>query len=69
MPRQTAARASRDSQAHPGRPRQSELDQRIADATLTLLREGGPAAVTMESVAARAGVAKTSVYRRHANRG
>jgi AcrR family transcriptional regulator len=45
------------------------LDQRIDDAVLGLLREGGPDAVTMENVAARAGVAKTSIYRRHANRG
>lgn len=36
---------------------------------LALLREGGPAAVTVEAVAAKAGVAKTSIYRRHANRG
>jgi AcrR family transcriptional regulator len=36
---------------------------------LALLREGGPDVVTMESVAARAGIAKTSIYRRHANRG
>lgn len=41
---------------------------RIADAALGLLRERGPSAVTMESVASRAGIAKTSVYRRHANR-
>ena len=47
----------------------SRLDQRMSEAVLGLLREGGPAAVTMESVAARAGIAKTSIYRRHANRG
>ena len=54
---------------HAGRPRQSDLDVRIADAALALLRERGPSAVTMEGVAARAGIAKTSVYRRHHNRG
>jgi AcrR family transcriptional regulator len=54
--------------ARAGRPRQADLDGRISNAVLALLREGGPDAVTMESVAARAGVAKTSVYRRHANR-
>ena len=53
----------------PGRPRQAELDQRLESAVLGLLRAGGPAAVTVEAVAARAGVAKTSIYRRHANRG
>ena len=55
--------------ARAGRPRQADLDQRIGDAVLGLLREGGPDAVTMENVAARAGIAKTSIYRRHANRG
>ena len=58
-----------DPPARAGRPRQADLDQRIGDAVLGLLREGGPDAVTMESVAARAGTAKTSIYRRHANRG
>ena len=55
--------------SRPGRPRQADLDQRLEAAVLALLRQGGPAAVTMEGVAARAGVAKTSIYRRHANRG
>jgi AcrR family transcriptional regulator len=53
----------------PGRPREADLDRRIGDSVLALLREGGPAAVTMEGVATHAGVAKTSIYRRHANRG
>jgi AcrR family transcriptional regulator len=44
------------------------MDQRIADAVVALLREGGPDAVTMENAASRAGIAKTSIYRRHANR-
>lgn len=55
--------------ARPGRPRQPDLDQRLESAVLGLLREGGPSAVTVERVAARSGVAKTSIYRRHANRG
>jgi AcrR family transcriptional regulator len=54
--------------SRPGRPRQADLDGRLAEAVLALLREGGPAAVTVEGVATRAGVAKTSIYRRHANR-
>ena len=53
----------------PGRPRRADLEARLETAVLALLREGGPAAVTVEGVAARAGVAKTSIYRRHANRG
>ena len=55
--------------SRPGRPRQADLDQRLESAVLALLREGGPAAVTMEGVAAKSGVAKTSIYRRHHNRG
>lgn len=54
--------------ARPGRPRVADLDQRLEAAVLALLHEGGPSAVTMEGVAARSGVAKTSIYRRHANR-
>jgi AcrR family transcriptional regulator len=51
-----------------GRPRQAELDHRLGSAVLELLHEGGPASVTMEGVATRSGVAKTSIYRRHRNR-
>lgn len=51
-----------------GRPRSTTTDTKIAAATLTLLAEAGPAAVTMEAVAARAGVAKTTLYRRHPDR-
>ena len=45
------------------------MDRRLHDAVLGLLREGGPAAVTMDRVAATSGVAKTSIYRRHPHRG
>ena len=57
-----------DFPSRPGRPRQAELDRRLEAAVLELLHQGGPAAVTVERVAARSGVAKTSIYRRHANR-
>lgn len=67
MPKQAQA-ARTAGPAHPGRPRQADLDRRISDAVLALLRERGPGAVTMEGVAARAGIAKTSIYRRHPNR-
>jgi AcrR family transcriptional regulator len=46
-----------------------ELDHRVGSAVLELLHEGGPRSVTMEGVAAKSGVAKTSVYRRYRNRG
>lgn len=52
----------------PGRPRQAHLDQLLESAVLTLLHDGGPGAVTVERVAEKSGVAKTSIYRRHANR-
>jgi AcrR family transcriptional regulator len=43
-------------------------DERIADATLALLRTKGAGAVTVEAVAARSGIAKTTIYRRHRDR-
>jgi AcrR family transcriptional regulator len=52
----------------PGRPRREETDRSIHDAALSLLRERGPAAVTVEAVAAESGVAKTTIYRRYADR-
>lgn len=62
VPDRPAPRAGR------GRPRREETDRRIHDAALRLLREGGPDAVTVEAVAATSGVAKTTVYRRYADR-
>src|SRR4051812_40420778 len=47
-----------------GRPRDPDVDDRIREATLAVLLESGYAAVTMEAVARRAGVAHTTVYRR-----
>ena len=52
----------------PGRPRQPSTDHRIVNAALALLREGGPTAITIEGVAARSGVARTTIYRRYSNR-
>jgi AcrR family transcriptional regulator len=60
---------SPSARTRPGRPRQTGLDERLQAAVLRLLHDGGPAAVTMERVATTSGVAKTSIYRRHANRG
>jgi len=48
-------------------PRRS-TDERIADATLELLRTRGAGAVTVEAVTARSGVAKTTIYRRYRDR-
>lgn len=44
------------------------VDDRIAAAALGLLRSRGPSGVSVESVAAASGVAKTTIYRRFANR-
>jgi AcrR family transcriptional regulator len=59
----TAARAARPQGGD--RRRSSERTrQAILDATRELLAEGGVHGLTVEGVAARAGVAKTTVYRR-----
>src|SRR5215475_3701301 len=50
--------------ARPGRPRSPAADEAILDATVELLGELGFLALTIEAVAARAGVAKTTIYRR-----
>jgi AcrR family transcriptional regulator len=47
-----------------GRPRDPQCDIAIVGATLDLLAEAGYAALTMEAVAARAGVGKATLYRR-----
>jgi AcrR family transcriptional regulator len=44
------------------------VDDGIADATLALLLTKGPRSVTVEAVAARSGIAKTTIYRRHRDR-
>jgi AcrR family transcriptional regulator len=51
-----------------GRPRSAAAQEKILAATAELLSEGGFQAVTMEAVAARAGVAKTTLYRWWPNR-
>jgi len=47
-----------------GRPRRPETDAVILDATRQLFAEMGAAGMSVEAVAARAGVGKTTIYRR-----
>lgn len=47
-----------------GRPRDPEVEQQIAEATVGLVAEVGFDALTMDAVAKRAGVAKATLYRR-----
>jgi AcrR family transcriptional regulator len=55
-----AARAARP----PGRPRSAEAERAIIDAVLHLVAENGFDALSVEGVAARAGVGKGTIYRR-----
>ncbi len=51
-----------------GRPRNPAVSGRIIDAALELLREKGPDALNIDAVAARSGVARTTIYRRYPDR-
>ncbi len=48
-----------------GRPRSAEADRAILDTTVRLLVEQGYDAMSIEGVAAAAGVGKTTIYRRY----
>jgi AcrR family transcriptional regulator len=52
-----------------GRPRSAEADRAILTATVELLADRGLAAMSIEEVAARAGVGKTTIYRRWPSKG
>ena len=51
-----------------GRPRDPAVDEAVLAAALELLADGGFARLTMDQVAARAGVGKASVYLRWPNK-
>jgi AcrR family transcriptional regulator len=55
-------------QPKPGRPRNAQVDQVILDATLHLIAEEGIQGMSLEGVAERAGVGKTTIYRRWPNK-
>ena len=56
-----------DTNRH-GRPRSTEVDQAVMSAALDLVSASGFRAVTIEAIAAKTGVAKSSIYRRWPNR-
>ena len=63
---------NRDIPAGPvprGRPRSQEADLAILTATVDLLAERGLAGMSIEEVAARAGVGKATIYRRWPSKG
>ena len=58
-----------DGPGRRGRPRSEEADRAILAAATQLLAERGLGGMSMEEVAARAGVGKATVYRRWGSRG
>jgi AcrR family transcriptional regulator len=56
----TAVAAAR----RPGRPRSEQADRAIIEAALDLFAESGAGGLCIEAVAARAGVGKSTIYRR-----
>ena len=59
---------SHPSKKSPGRPRSAKSHQAMLTATLELLAEAGFDAMSIEAIAARAGVGKTTIYRRYASK-
>ncbi|WP_254721945.1 TetR/AcrR family transcriptional regulator [Kovacikia minuta] len=52
----------------PGRPRSAQSHQAMLQATLELLAEVGFEAMSIEAIATRAGVGKTTIYRRYSSK-
>lgn len=48
----------------PGRPRDESIEHRVLDAALELLQNDGLSGLSIDGIAARAGVSKATIYRR-----
>jgi len=59
-----AARDIRAQEPRVGRPRDTQIDAAVLEATLAMLDESGYGQLTLEGVARRAGTSKPAVYRR-----
>ncbi len=64
----TNEKITREVERPPGRPRSEEAHRAILDAAIDLFIEQGFEALSIEGVAARAGVGKTTIYRRWASK-
>jgi len=65
----TAVTETGQDRKAPGRPRNAQADEAILDAVLDLLSDGhSVAAISIEAVAAKAGVGKATIYRRWPNK-
>ncbi|MEV0577988.1 MULTISPECIES: TetR/AcrR family transcriptional regulator [unclassified Streptomyces] len=58
----------KQSRRGPGRPREERVTGAVLDAVVDLVAERGMGALTMDAVAARAGVSKPAMYRRWATK-
>jgi AcrR family transcriptional regulator len=65
----TAVNETGQDRKAPGRPRNAQADEAILDAVLEMLSSGqSVAAISIEAVAAKAGVGKATIYRRWPNK-
>ena len=69
MTTSTAGEAADQDRKGPGRPRSARVDEAIIESVLDLFAEGQSIdAISMEAIAARAGVGKATIYRRWPNK-